>query len=105
MGPIYLDQNQTVLFNDQVQFCCRLAVIVVFLLVALQLKRPGDTKDIHVLLAVRQNGVAVLSTRKGNRVLPGAGRDKGLAQEVVDVRRAVQVDQGHEWLRRERKVK
>lgn len=80
--------------------CCShgLSVIAVFLLVALQLRRPGDPKDSDVLLAVGQNGLALLSAWTDHFVLLSACWDEGLAQEVVDVWRAAQGCQGHEWL-------
>lgn len=68
------------------------------LLVAFQLRRPGDTKDADVLLAVRQDFLTLLPARTDDFVLLGALWDEGLAQEVVDVFGALQVCQRHKRL-------
>lgn len=95
-------------FNGPIKnnWCCScgLSVIVVFLLVTVQLSRPGDTKDSDILLAVGQNGLALLSAGTDHCVLLRARWDKGLAQELMDVWRAAQVCQGHEWLEIKRQV-
>lgn len=77
-------------------------LIVDLLLVTLQLWRPADTKDLNIVLTVCQDFLALFSTWAENYVVK-AFWEKGLAQEVVDVRRAAQFDQWHEWLRRDRK--
>lgn len=102
-----VEKNKTIKsFNGLIinLWCCScgLCVIVVFLLVTLELRRPGDAKDSDILLAVGQNGLALLSAWIDHLVLLGACWDEGLAQEVVDVWRAAQGCQGHEWLEKER---
>lgn len=73
-----------------------------FLLVALQLGRPADPENSDVLLAVGHDDFAHLPTRPHHNVLLDARWDKGLAQEVVDVGRALKVHQWHERLRTRR---
>lgn len=76
-----------------------------FLLVALQLRRPGDPEDSYVLLAVGQDGFAHLPARPRHNVFLHACWEKGLAQEVVDVGRALEAHQRHERLQGKRKKK
>lgn len=75
------------------------------LLVAFQLRRPGDTEDADVLLAVRQDFLTLLPARTDDFVLLGALWDEGLAQEVVDVFGALQVCQRHKRLEEYKKKK
>lgn len=78
-------------------------VIVDLSLVTLELWRPADTKDLNIVLTVRHDCFALFSTWTENCVLKACW-EKGLAQEVVDVLRAAQIDERHEWLRRDRRV-
>lgn len=75
-----------------------------FLLVALQLLRPADPEDSYVLLAVGHHNFAHLPTWPCHNVFLDACWEKGLAQEVVDVGRALEVHKWHErlWRRRQR---
>lgn len=61
-------------------------------------RRPGDIKGVDVLLTVGPNSIALLPAGVDHLVLLGACWDKDLAQEVVDIWRALQVYQGHKWL-------
>lgn len=73
-----------------------------FLLVALQLRWPADPEDSYVFLAVGHNDFAHVPTRSHHNAFPDAGWEKGLAQEVVNVGRALEVHQWHERLWRRR---
>lgn len=70
-------------------------------LFTLQLWRPTDTKDLHIVFTIGQDCVALLSTWTVHCVV-NACWEKGTAQELVDVWRAAQFDQWHKWLEREK---
>lgn len=65
-------------------------------------RRPGDIKGVDVLLTVGPNSIALLPAGVDHLVLLGACWNKDLAQEVVDIWRALQVYQGHKWLKLKR---
>lgn len=62
-------------------------------------RRPGDTKGVDILLTVSLNSLALLPARVDHFVCLSACWDKDLAQELVDIWRALQLYQGHEWLK------
>lgn len=97
------EKGRETLTHSSGDFLLRLACNVVSL-VTLQFRRPCDTKDSDVILAVGQNSLTLLSAWTDYSVLLGAFWDKGLAQEAVDVCRAAQAHQGHEGLWMEGKV-